>query len=66
MFADAFNWHNATPHTGNPITTIVELMRPLSQNGEVKLNSSDPLEQPNINLNFFSNNLDIVAIREGG
>ena len=40
-------------------------MRPLSQNGEVKLNSTDPFEQPYINLNFFSNDLDVIALREG-
>jgi choline dehydrogenase len=31
----------------------------------VKLNSTDPLEQPFINLNFFSNDLDLIAMREG-
>ncbi|KAF3807444.1 Cyclase atC [Colletotrichum gloeosporioides] len=38
---------------------------PWSDPGEVTLNSADPLEQPNINLNFFANNLDIIARREG-
>lgn len=51
--------------TGNYLTVIVDLMRPLSRNGYVKLNSTDPLEQPYINLNFFSNNLDLIALREG-
>jgi choline dehydrogenase len=39
-------------------------MRPLSRNGEVKLNSTDPLEQLYINLNFFSNELNLIALRE--
>lgn len=65
MFADAFQWHFPTPATGDWLTVIVDLMRPLSRNGEVKLNSADPLEQPNINLNFFSHDLDLIALREG-
>jgi choline dehydrogenase len=65
MWASAFQWHFPTPPKGNYMTAIVDLMRPLSKNGEVKLNSSNPLEQPNINLNFFSDDLDIVAMREG-
>jgi hypothetical protein len=31
----------------------------------VKLNSTNPLEQPNVNINFFSNDLDIIALRQG-
>jgi hypothetical protein len=31
----------------------------------VKLNSTNPLEQPFININFFSNDLDLIAMREG-
>jgi len=65
MFSNAFQWHFPTPPEGDWFTVIVDLLRPLSQNGEVKLNSTDPLEQPNINLNFFSNDLDIIAMREG-
>lgn len=38
---------------------------PWSDPGEVTLSSADPLEQPNINLNFFANDLDIIAMREG-
>lgn len=37
----------------------------MSESGEVTLNSSDPLVQPNINLNFFADELDIIAMREG-
>uniref|UniRef100_UPI000AC3485B GMC oxidoreductase n=1 Tax=Mycobacterium avium TaxID=1764 RepID=UPI000AC3485B len=29
------------------------------------LNSTDPFMQPNINLNYLSNELDIIALREG-
>ncbi|OCK73757.1 GMC oxidoreductase [Lepidopterella palustris CBS 459.81] len=65
MFSDAFQWHIPTPPSGDWLTVIVDLLRPLSKNGVVKLNSTDPLEQPNINLNFFSNDLDLVALREG-
>ncbi|KAF2662198.1 GMC oxidoreductase [Lophiostoma macrostomum CBS 122681] len=65
MFSDAFQWHIPTPPVGDYMTVIVDLLRPLSRNGYVKLNSTDPLEQPFINLNFFSNDLDLVALREG-
>jgi choline dehydrogenase len=40
-------------------------VRPVSEPGEVTLRSADPLEQPAINLNFFADDLDIVAMREG-
>lgn len=65
MFCDAFQWHFPTPPRGDWLTVIVDLMRPLSRNGEVKLNSADPLDQPYINLNFFSHDLDLIALREG-
>jgi choline dehydrogenase-like flavoprotein len=65
MFADAFQWHIPNPQQGEYLTVIVDLLRPLSQNGEIKLRSTDPLEQPYINLNYFSNELDLVALREG-
>ncbi|KAF1983344.1 GMC oxidoreductase [Aulographum hederae CBS 113979] len=65
MFCDAFQWHIPTPPTGNYFTVIVDLLRPLSRNGVVSLNSADPLVQPNINLNYFSDDLDLVALREG-
>ena len=44
---------------------IVDLLRPVSKPGEVKLLSADPMEQPYINLNFFADDLDLVALREG-
>lgn len=40
-------------------------MRPISEPGEVTLNSADPLQQANINLNYFNNDLDIICMREG-
>ncbi|RFU35944.1 hypothetical protein B7463_g415, partial [Scytalidium lignicola] len=64
MFSSAFQWHYPTPPQGSSLTVIVDLLRPLSS-GEVKLNSADPLEQADINLNFFGNDLDILAMREG-
>jgi choline dehydrogenase len=65
MFSSAFQWHFPTPPTGDWFTVIVDLVRPLSKNGEVKLNSANHLEQPNINLNYFSHDLDLIALREG-
>jgi hypothetical protein len=47
------------------VTVIVDLLRPLSQKGVVKLNSADPLDPPYVNLNFFSDDLDIIALRQG-
>ena len=64
MFGSAFQWHFPTPPTGDYFTVIVDLLRPLSR-GEVTLNSANPREAPKINLGFFNNELDIVAMREG-
>src|ERR1700743_3745911 len=63
MFSSPFQWHFPTPPQGDWLTVIVDLMRPLSRNGYVKLNSTDPLEDPYININFFSNDLDLIALR---
>lgn len=65
MFCDAFQWHFPTPPEGNWFTVIVDLLRPVSKPGEVKLNSTNPLEQPFVNLNFFASDLDLLAMREG-
>ncbi|KAJ6150011.1 Glucose-methanol-choline oxidoreductase C-terminal [Penicillium samsonianum] len=65
LFGSAFQWHYPTPNKGNYMTVMVDLVRPVSEPGEVTLNSADPLQQPNINLNYFNNDLDIIAIREG-
>ncbi|GLA79146.1 hypothetical protein AtubIFM55763_002067 [Aspergillus tubingensis] len=65
LFGSAFQWHYPTPPKGNYITVMVDLVRPVSEPGEVTLNSAEPLQQPNINLNYYNNDLDIIAIREG-
>lgn len=65
MFCDAFQWHFPVPPKGDWFTVIVDLLRPQSRGGYVRLNSTDPREQPEINLNYFSNELDILALREG-
>ncbi|KAH8655222.1 hypothetical protein BX600DRAFT_67027 [Xylariales sp. PMI_506] len=65
MFCDAFQWHFPTPPQGDYLTVIVDLLRPLSKNGTVTLNSADPQAPPSVNINFFSNDLDILALREG-
>lgn len=65
MFGSAFQWHYPIPKEGKYISVVVNLVRPVSEGGEVKLNSADPLVQPNINLKFFADDLDIIAMREG-
>ncbi len=65
MFGKAFQWHYPTPPEGDHITVMVDLVRPTYEGGEVTLNSTDPLVQPHINLNYLSSDLDIIALREG-
>ncbi|KAK5711639.1 hypothetical protein LTS12_027936, partial [Elasticomyces elasticus] len=65
VFADAFQWHFPVPPEGSWLTAIVDLVRPISKPGWVKLRSTDPLDDPRININFFENHLDVVALREG-
>ncbi|WP_083088767.1 GMC family oxidoreductase [Mycobacterium noviomagense] len=65
MFGSAFQWQYPTPEEGDHLTVMVDLVRPVSEGGEVTLNSADPLVQPNINLNFLADELDIIALREG-
>ncbi|PHH67877.1 hypothetical protein CDD80_446 [Ophiocordyceps camponoti-rufipedis] len=65
MFGKSFQWHYPIPEKGNYTTVMVDLVRPVSEGGTVKLRSNDPLEQADINLNFFANDLDIIAMREG-
>ncbi|KAJ5721999.1 hypothetical protein N7488_000034 [Penicillium malachiteum] len=65
LFGSAFQWHFTHPNKGSYMTVMVDLVRPVSEGGEVTLNSTDPLQQANINLNYFNNDLDIIAIREG-
>ena len=64
-FGSAFQWQYPTPEEGDHITVMVDLVRPVYDGGEVTLNSDDPHEQPNIKLNFLSNELDIIGLREG-
>ncbi|KAF9382720.1 hypothetical protein BGX21_001749, partial [Mortierella sp. AD011] len=65
VFGSAFQWHYPVPKEGNYTSVVVDCVRTVSDPGEVTLNSSDPLIQPNINLNFFADDLDIIAMREG-
>ncbi|KAL7788383.1 GMC oxidoreductase [Trichoderma ceciliae] len=64
-WGSAFQWHYPFPKEGEHTTVVVDLVRPVSEAGEVTLRSADPLEQPDINLNFFASDLDIIAMREG-
>ncbi|KAI0876461.1 hypothetical protein GGS24DRAFT_451499 [Hypoxylon argillaceum] len=65
LFGSAFQWHYPMPKAGSYISVVVDLVRPVSPAGEVTLNSADALVQPNINLNFFADELDIIGMREG-
>ncbi|KAF3179691.1 hypothetical protein TWF788_006995 [Orbilia oligospora] len=65
MFGSAFQWHYPIPKQGSHISVVVDLVRTISAPGEVTLQSADPLVQPAINLNFFADELDIIAMREG-
>lgn len=66
MFSDAFQFHFPPPADGSDcLTVIVDLLRPLSKPGEVRLQSKDHKVQPYINENFLENDLDILALREG-
>ncbi|OQE00866.1 hypothetical protein PENVUL_c045G05736 [Penicillium vulpinum] len=65
MFCDAFQWHFDIPPEGDWLTVVVDLLHPQSKSGYVRLNSIDPREQPDINLNYFTDELDILALREG-
>ncbi|OHV06513.1 GMC family oxidoreductase [Mycobacterium talmoniae] len=64
-FGSAFQWQYPTPPDGDHITVMVDLVRPAYDGGELTLNSDDPFMAPNINLNYLSNELDIIALREG-
>ena len=64
-FGSAFQWQYPTPAEGDHITVMVDIVRPTYDGGNVTLNSVDPLEQPNIKLNYLSNELDIIGLREG-
>ncbi|EQK98180.1 glucose-methanol-choline oxidoreductase [Ophiocordyceps sinensis CO18] len=63
--AGPVHWHYPVPRGGSYTTVVVDLVRPVSAPGTVTLRSADAREQPDINLNFFADDLDIVAMREG-
>ncbi|KAF3058775.1 Pyranose dehydrogenase 3 [Trichoderma lentiforme] len=65
IFGSAFQWHYPVPKVGAHTTVVVDLVRPISKPGEVTLASNNYLDNPNINLNFFESELDIIAMREG-
>lgn len=67
MFSDAFQWHFPPPADTEHdyLTIIVDLLRPVSKGGYVRLQSKDPRVQPEINENFCEDDLDILALREG-
>ncbi|KAJ5497733.1 Glucose-methanol-choline oxidoreductase C-terminal [Penicillium expansum] len=65
MFCDAFQWHFDIPPEGDWLTVVVDLLHPQSKGGYVRLTSIDPREQADINLNYFTDELDILALREG-
>jgi choline dehydrogenase len=54
-----------TPPSGDWLTVIVDLLRPVSTPGEVRLRSANAQDQMYINLNFFGSDLDLIAMREG-
>lgn len=64
-FGSAFQWWYPTPTEGDHITVMVDLVRPTYDGGNVTLNSTDPHQQPDIKLNFLSNELDVIGLREG-
>jgi choline dehydrogenase len=65
MFCSAFQYHYPSPPVGDYMTVVVDLLRPVSKYGEVKLVSKDPLKDPYINIDFLADDLDVLALREG-
>jgi GMC oxidoreductase len=64
MFVHPFQPHVAIPESGDYMAIVCSLMRLLSR-GTVKLKSTDVMDQPEINFNFFSEEADLVATQEG-
>ncbi|KAJ7481277.1 hypothetical protein B0H11DRAFT_1724260 [Mycena galericulata] len=52
------------PPTGNFLGIASGVVSPVSR-GSVTLNSSDPLSDPLIDLNFFDSEVDFFILREG-
>ncbi|KAK0459149.1 aryl-alcohol-oxidase from pleurotus Eryingii [Desarmillaria tabescens] len=55
-------FESTIPATGNYFTTTIVLLCPLSR-GSVTINSTNPLNPPLINPNFFSHLQDIIAMQ---
>lgn len=60
-----FQWHFPTPPQDDCLTVIGDLLRLISKLGEIKLRSASYADPPRITLNFFANNLGLVAMRKG-
>lgn len=63
-FAKPFQPHIPSPETGGHLTVVVSLLRPQSR-GTVKLRSGNAADQPEICLNYLSDPVDIIGLREG-
>ena len=51
--------------TGNWFTMVVDLLRPVGKPGEARLLSAGYEVAPYINLIFFENELDTIAMHDG-
>ncbi|KAJ6481725.1 GMC oxidoreductase-domain-containing protein [Mycena sanguinolenta] len=54
----------SVPAEGHFITVIAYLVTPTSR-GSITLNTTDPFQQPLIDFGCFTNEFDVVAVREG-
>ncbi|KAK0212403.1 aryl-alcohol-oxidase from pleurotus Eryingii [Desarmillaria ectypa] len=57
-------FESTIPKTGNYFTITVVLLCPLSR-GSITINSTNPLDPPLINPNFFSHPQDMIAMQYG-
>lgn len=46
------------------MTAVVGLPRPVSKPGEAKLQSANALGGPYVNINFFTDDLDLITMRD--
>jgi choline dehydrogenase len=60
ILASAFQRYFSTPRTGDYLTYIVDLMRPISPKGVAKLNSIYPFEQPYLNLKSLTHEVYLI------
>lgn len=65
LLSSDFNWHVPSPKKGECITFVVDLASPVPGSIGVAWRSIDPLIQPDINIHFFTDYLDIIFIRKG-